>query len=243
MTLPTITTPLAGPDQQPLSCGKPAWLVVLLHEHGRDGDYVLEPAVEWAPTLLKAEFLAPNAPSAADGGRVWFAPGADGRPDPATLDAAASAVLATADAKLAERKLGAERLALVGFGAGAAVVLHAGLMRAAGAEAGSLRPGVGAIVAVAGGLAGEAPVAPAAAGADDLPAILCVRSGEAAPAELRDPPATADALAAAGWPVARQTCDGDWHGLDEDGLAAIAGFLKTALTRPGPDTPADDHDH
>ncbi len=53
-----MTATLASSHHMPLSCGKPAWLVVLLHAHGTHAEHILELAVEWAPHLLKAEFIA-----------------------------------------------------------------------------------------------------------------------------------------------------------------------------------------
>jgi phospholipase/carboxylesterase len=240
----TMTAALASSHHMPLSCGKPAWLVVLLHAHGADAEHILELAVEWAPHLLKAEFIALQAPLSLPGAshpRHWFECEADGTPNMASLDAAAAAVLATAEGWLAERKLGPQRLALLGFGAGATLALHAGLSR----------PDIGAIVAVAGGVVtdrgtGAVRTPPQGASAEALPELLLVQSADAVPAGTPDVATSADLLAAAGWAVTRQTSPGDWHGLEEEGIHAMAHFLKAALTREGPASAHDhddDHDH
>lgn len=231
---------LASSHHMPLSCGKPAWLVVLLHAHGTHAEHILDLAVEWAPHLLKAEFIAlqaPPSPLGADHPPHWFEYEAGGSPSMASLNAAAAAVLAAAEGWLAERKLEPQRLALLGFGAGATLALHAGLSH----------PDIGAIVAIAGGLAsgsdtGTMPTPALGARAEALPEVLLVDSADAAPAGTPDVAATADLLAAAGWAVRLQTSPGDWYGLEEEGLHAIAQFLKAALTREGPDS-AHDHDH
>ncbi len=117
-----MTAALASSHHMPLSCGKPAWLVVLLHAHGSDAEHILELAVEWAPDLLKAEFIALQAPLSSPGAghpRHWFECEAGGAPNLASLNVAAAAVRAAAEGWLAERKLGPQRLALLGFGAGA----------------------------------------------------------------------------------------------------------------------------
>jgi len=225
---------LSGPNHAPLSCGKPAWLIVLLHEHGSDGDHVIELALDWAPNLLKAEFIAPQAPRGAGKNLRWFDAAEDGQPDVGSLDQSVAAVLDAADAWLAERGLGAERLGLLGFGEGATVALRAGLSRR----------GIGAVVAVNGGWAGDVLAPPDGLTADELPELLFVETSIAAPAGTPDTASSADLLGAAGWPVQRQNSPGDWHGLDEAGIDAIARFLKGALTRPGPEGPDhDDHDH
>ncbi len=155
----------------------------------------------------------------------------------ASLNAAAAAVLAAAEGWLAERKLEPQRLALRGFGAGATLALHAGLSH----------PDIGAIVAIAGGVAsgsdtGAMPAPPLGARAEALPEVLLVESADAAPAGTPDVATSADVMAAAGWTVRRQTSPGDWHGLAEEGIHAIAQFLKAALTRERPAS-VHDHDH
>lgn len=235
-----MTAALASSHHMPLSCGKPAWLVVLLHAHGTDAEHILELAVEWAPHLLKAEFIAlqaPLSPPGTDHPRHWFACEADDSPSMASLNAAAAAVQATAEGWLAERKLEPQRLAMLGFGAGATLALQVGLSH----------PDIGAIVAIAGGVAcgtdtGAVPTPPLGVCAEALPEVLLVQSADAAPAGTPDVATSADLLAAANWTVRRQTSPGDWHGLDEAGIHAIAHFLKAALTREAPAS-AHDHEH
>ncbi len=47
-----------GPKIAALSCGKPAYLVVLLHGPGSDGQAVIDQALNWAPTMPLADFVA-----------------------------------------------------------------------------------------------------------------------------------------------------------------------------------------
>ena len=64
-----------GPLIAALSCGKPVYLVVLLHGHDSDGQTLINHALNWAPTMPKAEFLAAEPGLARDGvpsGRQWF---------------------------------------------------------------------------------------------------------------------------------------------------------------------------
>ncbi|MDI4657326.1 alpha/beta hydrolase [Xanthobacter autotrophicus] len=109
--LPTDLPIAAGPKIAALSCGKPAWLVVLLHEEGADGQKVIDLALNWAPEMPKADFLAAEAPFPAPSAGPW-------------LDT-------FLDRMLAERRLPDSHLALVGFSQGAMLALHVGLRRTA----------------------------------------------------------------------------------------------------------------
>jgi len=51
-----------------LSCGNPVYLVVLLRRSGRDGQSIVDPAFNWAPTISKADFVAVDAPFAGPSG-------------------------------------------------------------------------------------------------------------------------------------------------------------------------------
>ncbi|MGD9658692.1 MAG: hypothetical protein AB7U61_13830, partial [Methylocystis sp.] len=62
-----------GPKLAALSCGKPAYLVVLLHGPDSDGAAIIDQALNWAPAMPKADFVAAEAPfPCASGGRQWF---------------------------------------------------------------------------------------------------------------------------------------------------------------------------
>lgn len=66
---------LYGPGFAPLSGGKAAFLVVLLHGVGANGNDLLYLAHAWRKILPKAEFIAPNAPFPYNGApeaRQWF---------------------------------------------------------------------------------------------------------------------------------------------------------------------------
>ncbi|MGA7386026.1 MAG: phospholipase, partial [Methylocella sp.] len=66
---------LDGPRFAPLSGGKAAYLVVLLHGVGANGNGLLDLARAWRKILPQAEFIAPNAPFPYDDApeaRQWF---------------------------------------------------------------------------------------------------------------------------------------------------------------------------
>ena len=144
-----MTEIVEGPALAALTCGKPAFLVVLLHGEGESGQAFIDQALNWAPTLPKAEFLAAEAP----GGRWFDAAEADG------LDKGLAALDRFLDAALEKRRLPPSHLALVGFSQGATLALRAGLAR----------PGpVKAVVAFSGGPYG----APALKGEGAPPVLL-----------------------------------------------------------------------
>ena len=51
-----MTAIVEGPKIAALSCGKAVYLVVLLHGPDSDGEAIINHALNWAPTLPKAEF-------------------------------------------------------------------------------------------------------------------------------------------------------------------------------------------
>jgi phospholipase/carboxylesterase len=51
-----------GPKIAALSCGKPVYLVILLHGPDADGQSIISQALTWVPTLPKAEFVAAESP-------------------------------------------------------------------------------------------------------------------------------------------------------------------------------------
>ncbi|UZR28949.1 alpha/beta hydrolase [Methylococcus mesophilus] len=214
-----MDTTLNGPSRPPLSCGKPKYLVVLLHGAGSNGDEIIDLSLDWAPTLNKAEFLAPNAPWRVDiagNGRQWAGP-----PPGDGVEEAVERLQAFLDDVLAERRLKDSQLALVGFAQGAAVAVRAGLARS--------QP-VAAIVAAGRGIE-EYP----GAGGDlrSTPPVLLVEAdigpGAAGLAEaerqLRDCKIQ----------VKKLVHPGDYYGLDDEGVGMVADYLHQALVTPGPD--------
>lgn len=214
-----MTEIVEGPKLAALSCGKAAFLVVLLHGEGADGRSMVDQALNWAPTLPKAEFLAAEAP----GGR-WFDPDEEGG-----LERGLAALHAFLDAALAARRLPPSHLALVGFSQGATLALRAGLSR----------PGpVKAVVAVAGGPYGPLPIG------EGAPPILLIHgdADEAAPlSAMREAKA---AIAARGGKVWSMTRKGVGHAFDDDGVLAAGDFLTEHVApKKEEDHDHDDHDH
>jgi phospholipase/carboxylesterase len=101
-----------GPSLKALSCGKPAYLVVLLPQAGGDVQNMLYLALGWAPAMPKADFVTVQIPSNAL---------------PEGEQAAGFDLLL--DAMLAKRSLPDSHLALVGFSGGATLALRFGLNR------------------------------------------------------------------------------------------------------------------
>ena len=115
----------------PLSGGKAAALVVLLHGVAAKGDDLLYLARAWQEILPEAEFIVPDAPFPCDYApelRQWYSL-ADRAPDRllAGLREAAAILEAWFDELLASRGLDESRLALAGFSQGAATALYTGL--------------------------------------------------------------------------------------------------------------------
>jgi phospholipase/carboxylesterase len=226
-----------GPRIAALSCGKPVYLVVLLHGPGADGQSIINQALNWAPTMPKAEFLAAEAPFLQDGdgsGKVWFdmtdlsagRMGAGVRAAAPMLDAFLSEVLA-------ERRLPDSHLALVGFSQGAMLALHVGVRRP---------KQLGAIVAFSGAvydgdsLAGEI---------KSRPPVLMIH-GEADPiVPFATMTASKELLKANGIPAKSMRRPGIGHEMDDDGIIAAGDFLTaTVISKPAAQEDHDhDHDH
>jgi phospholipase/carboxylesterase len=222
-----MTDIVEGPTLAALSCGKPAYLVVLLHGLRYSGQAMIDQALNWAPTMPKAEFLAAETPFAgddADATRQWFDPkSADG------VGNVAPRLDRFLDQVLAKRRLPASHLALVGFSEGATLALHVGLRRS---------EQIAAIVAFSGiydaeSVCGEIRTRP--------PTLLI--HGETDPvAPFSTMLESKAALKARGVPVKSLRRPELGHQMDDDGVTAAGDFLaahfvhKSALQR-------GDHDH
>jgi len=119
---------LNGPSHPPAAGGKPRRLVLLLHGLGADGNDLIGLAPYWARLLPEAEFLSPNAPFPCDMapyGYQWYSV-QDRSPEAqlAGVRAAAPILDGFIDEALAERGLGPEDLALVGFSQGTVTVSY-----------------------------------------------------------------------------------------------------------------------
>jgi phospholipase/carboxylesterase len=226
-----MSTIAQGPKLAALSCGKPAYLIVLLHGPGADGQSIVNQALNWAPTMPKAEFLAAESPFLRNGdasGKVWFDM-ADLSADRmgAGVRAAAPMLDAFLNEVLAERRLPDKNLALVGFSQGAMLALHVGLRRPRQ---------MGAIVAFSGAvydtesLAGEI---------RSRPPVLMIH-GEADPiVPFATMTASKELLKANGVPAKSMRRPGVGHEMDDDGVIAAGDFLTATISKPA----ADDHDH
>ncbi len=234
-----------GPCLAAMSCGKPVYLVVLLDEPGAADARLVDIAINWQPTMLKADFLLAEAPlpGKAPNSRKWFE--TEGKsPDEihAGIEEAAAALNIFLDDMLAKRRLDDSHLALVGFSQGADMALHVALRRA---------KTMGGVVAFSGAYGvGEA------AGGEiaSKPQILLIH-GDADPiAPLAAMTKTKEALKALDVPVKSMSRKGLGHLIDDDGVMGCEAFLAKALIKPKvkkedhghdehDDHAHDDHDH
>ncbi|MGD9659306.1 MAG: alpha/beta hydrolase [Methylocystis sp.] len=221
-----------GPKIAALSCGKPAYLVVLLHGPGSSGAAIIDQALNWAPTMPKADFVAAEAPfPCASGGRQWFE-NADATPAAINDGIRATAPLLDAflDDMLAQRRLPDSHLALVGFSHGAMLALHVGLRRP--------KP-MAAIVAFSGALYDERALVEDIA---SKPPVLMIH-GEADPiVPFSAMTATKERLKALGAPVKSLRRPGLGHAMDDDGVLVAGDFLSAFVVHK-PAASAQDHDH
>ncbi|MEP9352349.1 dienelactone hydrolase family protein [Xanthobacter sp. KR7-65] len=239
----------AGPMISALSCGKPAFLVVLLHEEGACGQDVINLALNWAPELPKADFLAAEAPFVTEGGgRRWFP---DDPMTPEAISAGLAAVGPKLEAFLAEmlaaRRLPDHHLALVGFSQGAMLALHAGLRR----------PNAPAVVISFGGALPEDD--PAAEAVTARPPVVFIHGEADAVVPAAQMIATRDRLKALGIAAKSMRRPELGHGVDDVGIIAAGDVLTQSLKKKPPAAAAqeshdqdshdqdsddhDDHDH
>jgi len=215
---------LSGPVVPPASGGPARQLVVLLHGWGANGDDLIGLAPAWARALPDARFVSPHAPDPCDQnpmGRQWFS---FNQATPAGLlrgaERARAMIEQFVESELARLKLPAERAALVGFSQGAMMALHVGLRRV---------PALGAILGFSGALIGAETLA---AEAKARPPILLVH-GDADPVvPVESLHEALDSLGHAGIAAQFHIARGLGHGIDEEGLALGAQFLRESLAAP-----------
>ena len=195
-------------------------LVVLLHGYGADGRDLLGLAPYWARVLPHAAFVAPDAPFPCEMGMgyQWFS--FENR-SPEMLYAGAQAAAGMLDGfldeVLAERGLGDDRLALVGFSQGTMMALQVAPRR---------RRAPAAVLGFSGAL-----LAPERLTAEVVsrPPILLIH-GDADPVVPFGALAAAAAgLEAAGIAVTSEALPGLAHGIDERGLTLGSRFLAQAF--------------
>jgi phospholipase/carboxylesterase len=210
-----MTEIVEAPKIAALSCGKAVYLVILLHGPDSDGEAIINHALNWAPTMPKAEFLAAEAPFFGPaGGRRWF----DGSvPSPAGLETSASLLDQFLDDMLGQRRLPESHLALVGFSHGATLALQAGLRRP--------KP-MAAIVSFSGAIEEE----------DALfqeirarPQVLMIHGEVDAIVPFAAKTAAKERLKEQGVPVKSLRRPGLGHEMDDDGVIGAGDFLSAQL--------------
>lgn len=205
--------------------GQAKSLVVFVHGYGADGNDLLGLSEVLAPHLPETAFVAPDAPEAIPGapfGRQWFAiPRFDGSSEErarAGLEAAAQDLNAFIEQRLAHEGLGPEALAVVGFSQGAMLSLHALPQRDQAA---------GAVVAISGQLLQPARLAEARS----KPPVLVMHGDEDEVVPFTSMAAACNGLVENGFPTYGHVMEGTGHGIAQDGLVQMLGFLQKHLPR------------
>ncbi len=229
----SVTAIVEGPKIAALSCGKAVYLVLLLHGPDSSGEAIINHALNWAPTMPKAEFLAAEAPFLGLGGGRRWSEGSDA--SPAAVMTSAPLLDRFLDAMLAQRRLPESHLALVGFSDGARLALQVGLRRP--------KP-MAAIVSFSGaldeadGLFGDI---------QSRPPVLMIHGEADARAPFALMTATKERLKAQGVPVKSLRRPGLGHEMDDDGVIAAGDFLSAQLVhKPSSHTEdehSDEHEH
>lgn len=216
---------LTAHSRPPAAGGRPRELVVLLHGYGADGRDLLGLAPYLAQALPHAEFVAPDAPFPCEmsppgfpGGFQWFS--FEERTAEMLLagaQAAAGFLDGFLDDLLAERGLGDDRLALIGFSQGTMMALHVAPRR---------RRTMAGVLGFSGALlAPERLVAEAVS----RPPVLLVHGDADQVVPFASLAAAVGGLQAAGIAVRGEPLRGLGHGIDERGLALGRGFLAESF--------------
>jgi phospholipase/carboxylesterase len=215
-----------GPGLAPLSGGKAAFVVVLMHGVAADGNDLLFLARAWRTLLPEAEFIAPNAPFPCDyapAGRQWFSL-QDRAPEKllAGLRGAAALLDRFFDELLASRGLDDSRLAIAGFSQGAATALYTGLHR---------KKKIAGVAAFSGALPGVARLQSEIA---SKPPILLVHGEADNVVPFQSMGHAKSALEALGIPVRAEARPGLGHAIDAAGIALAGDFLRDVLVAGRP---------
>lgn len=204
--------------------GHPRSLVVFLHGYGANGADLLDIGPLLAAQLPDTAFVAPDAPervAGAPSGYQWFPiPRFDGSNEASarvSLLQSAQDLNAFLDQRLAQEGLGPEALALVGFSQGAMMSLQVAPRRAVAPAA---------VVAISGRL-----IAPELLAAEmrSKPPVLVMHGDRDEVVPFGEMADAANALSAAGIDTYGHVMRGMGHGISQDGLGTMLGFLKQFL--------------
>ena len=210
--------------RKPAASGRAKSLVVFLHGYGANGADLLDIGDVLAPHLPDTAFAAPDAADRIPGapfGYQWFPiPRFDGSSEAQSADGlkrSAEDLNAFFDQRLAYEGLGPEALALVGFSQGAMMSLEVAPRRAVAPAA---------VVAISGRLIRPERLATEAT---SRPPVLIMHGDQDAVVDFAEMAAAADALVANGFDTYGHVMKGMGHGISQDGLQAMLGFLKQNL--------------
>ena len=207
-----------GSSLQPLSGGPPKQIVLLLHGYGSNGADLISLAPHWQQALPEALFLAPNAPHRMYSGYQWWPLLAfTSAALVSGTAAAAPAVNAFIDRKLAQYGLRDADLAIVGFSQGTMMALHVGLRR---------KTKVAGILGYSGMLTGQAELAHQNI---TKPPVLLIHGSADPIVPVSALHAAEQVLRRVGVDVATHVSPGIGHTVDPVGLRLGAEFVRRVL--------------
>ena len=199
-------------------------VVVFLHGYGADGADLLGLADPLSPHLPGVAFHAPDAPERSINnpfGFQWFPiPWLDGSTEAQAKEAMGRSIAllnAWLDKVLADERLTADRMVVVGFSQGTMMALHV-LPRRDEAVAGII--GFSGRLLVPELLAAEATV---------KPPVLLLHGDQDPMVPFQDMTLAGEALEKAGFAVYGHVMKGTGHGISPDGLSAALSFIKDRL--------------